>query len=467
MNLSRRHFFRSAAAVAVGFASLRQLTGCEKASSEVSDKSSGPKDMFALPPGFVAKPISVVGREMSDRLFTPGKHDGMAAFPGPGGRTLLVCNHELDADDLVAGPYGKSNQLLKNVDAGRFYDFGSGKRPAVGGTTTLLYNTRTQTVEREHLSLTGTLRNCAGGPTAWGSWITCEETVQARDGDFEQDHGYNFEVPAAATELCAAAPLKAMGRFNHEAVALHPRTGIVYQTEDRADGLIYRFVPRRAPQEAGDLLKTGGRLQALKVRDAKSLDTRNWRQVRVRPGQRLAVEWVDIENVESPEDDLRLQGFYGRGAARFARGEGMWYGRGAVYWCCTNGGKKQKGQVWRYTPSRNEGLAEEDRSPGTLELFVEPEDGNVAENGDNLTVSPWGDVFVCEDNGRGHNKLLRVTQTGKIIEFARNIVNSSELAGVTFSPDETTLFVNIQFPGTTLAITGPWKSLQDTLLNET
>jgi secreted PhoX family phosphatase len=430
----------------------------------VSDKSKEPKDLLALPPGFTAKPISRVGREMSDKLLTPGKHDGMAAFPGPGGRTLLVCNHECDALDFTAGAFGDRNERLRNVDASRFYDFGSGKAPALGGTTTLLFNTRTQTVEREHLSLAGTIRNCAGGPTPWGSWITCEETVQPREGDFEQDHGYTFEVPADATELCAAVPMKAMGRFNHEAVAVHPRSGIVYQTEDRGDGLIYRFIPKRPPQEAGDLLRSGGRLQALKVRDVKSLDTRNWRQVKVRPGQRMAVEWVDLENVESPEDDLRLQGFYGRGAARFARGEGMWYGRGAVYWCCTNGGKKQKGQIWRYRPSANEGLPEEELSPGTLELFVEPEDGNVAENCDNLTVSPWGDLFVCEDNGQGHNKLLRVTQSGKIFEFARNIVNRSELAGVTFSPDGTTLFVNIQFPGTSVAITGAWGSLQDTLL---
>jgi secreted PhoX family phosphatase len=324
----------------------------------------------------------------------------------------------------------------------------------LGGTTTILYDTKTQTVERIHLSLAGTLRNCAGGLTPWGSWITCEESVQIREGDFEQDHGYNFEVPATATELCRAVPLKAMGRFNHEAVAVDARSGVVYQTEDRGDGLIYRFVPNTRKN-----LRAGGKLQALKARDKPSLDTRNWRRTAVRPGEKLAVEWVDLEDVESPNDELRAWGFFKHGAARFARGEGMWYGRRTIYWCCTNGGKKQKGQIWKYTPSEHEGLPEEHQSPGVLELFVEPTDGNIAENGDNLTVAPWGDIFVCEDNGRKEKRLLRVTPERKIFEFARNIFNSSELAGVTFSPDGSTLFVNIQHPGTTLAITGPWETL--------
>jgi secreted PhoX family phosphatase len=146
----------------------------------------------------------------------------------------------------------------------------------------------------------------------------------------------------------------------------------------------------------------------------------------------------------------------------------MWYGNGAVYWCCTNGGKKQKGQIWKYTPSIHEGLSREENSPGTLELFVEPNDGNIVENCDNVTVSPWGDLFVCEDGPRKQNRLLRVTQKGRIFEFGRNILNASELAGATFSPEgtELTLFVNIQRPGITLAITGPWASLHDTVLLE-
>ena len=162
-----------------------------------------------------------------------------------------------------------------------------------------------------------------------------------------------------------------------------PRSGVVYQTEDTGDCLIYRYIPD-AP---GKLI--AGRLQALAVIDHPSLDTRNWEKELVRPGEPLAVRWVDIENVESPKDDLRFQGFDGKGCARFARGEGMWYGREAIYFACTSGGSKKKGQIFRYQPSPHEGTADEGKAPGTLELFVEPNDGDLVDNADNLTVSPF------------------------------------------------------------------------------
>jgi secreted PhoX family phosphatase len=166
------------------------------------------------------------------------------------------------------------------------------------------------------------------------------------------------------------------------------------------------------------------------------------------------VTWIDLDDVESPEDDLRFRGF-ASGAARFARGEGMWYGRGAIYFACTNGGSEKKGQIWKYTPSPDEGKPEESREPGRLELFVEPNDGTLVENADNLTMAPWGDLIVCED-GSEQQFLVGVTPEGEIYKFARNAMNTSELAGATYSPDGSTLFVNIQSPGITLAITGPW-----------
>jgi len=192
----------------------------------------------------------------------------------------------------------------------------------------------------------------------------------------------------------------------------------------------------------------------LKVKAQTSLDTRNWKDATVKVGQTLSVEWLDIDEVESPKDDLRQRGF-NAGAARFARGEGMWYGSNSIYFACTNGGIEKMGQIWRYTPSAEEGQAGEAKEPGKLELFIEPNDGNLVENADNLTVSPWGDLVVCED-GPGGNFLVGVTPKGQTYKLARNAVSKSELAGATFSPDASTLFVNMQGDGLTLAITAPW-----------
>ena len=459
MALSRRHFMRTAAATFAGFSGLHQLLTYAYSDAPSADAVAegfgpllrDPGEILDLPAGFSYRVVSRAGDAMVDALMVPGAQDGMAAFPGPRGKTILVCNHELNPDSS-RGPYGENNGLLANLDSKMFYDFGRGEAPGLGGTTTMVYDPESGHLERQWLSLAGTVRNCAGGPTPWNTWISCEETTQRAESTFEQDHGYNFEVPATLhPENVSPQPLKAMGRFNHEAVAVDPASGIVYQTEDRDDGLIYRFVPRR-PGHLG----AGGRLQALKVRERKQLDTRNWTDRLVVRGVTMAVEWIDMENVESPQDDLRIQGS-SAGAARFARGEGMWYGRGSVYFVCTNGGSARKGQVWRYIPSPQEGWPEEEKSPGRLELFIEPDDGNLIDNADNLTISPWGDLILCED-GPLTQYLVGVTPAGRIYKFARNRMNQSEFAGATFSADGSTLFVNIQTPGLTLAISGPWSS---------
>ena len=232
--------------------------------------------LLDLPEGFIARAFSRTGEKMDDGLWVPGGHDGMAAFPGPNGKTLLVRNHELQATSKNVGPFGWNNEKLEPAAIDKFYDAGSGELPCLGGTTTLVYDTRTQTLEQHSLSLIGTIRNCAGGLTPWGTWLTCEETIQKAEETYEVEHGYNFEVPASTDiKLADPIPLKAMGRFNHEAVAVDPRSGIVYQTEDRSDGLIYRFIPDK-PGE----LAAGGKLQALKIRGIKEADTRNWRNRR-------------------------------------------------------------------------------------------------------------------------------------------------------------------------------------------
>jgi secreted PhoX family phosphatase len=123
----------------------------------------------------------------------------------------------------------------------------------------------------------------------------------------------------------------------------------------------------------------------------------------------------------------------------------------------------------RYRPSPREGQPGEADAPGRIRLFVEPTDPRVMFMADNVAVAPWGHLFVCEDKAKagGVNYLRAVTPQGKVYTVGRqavpgetNVGANSELAGVCFSPDGSTLFVNIYTPGTTLAITGPWARLR-------
>ncbi|MDA0194971.1 MAG: DUF839 domain-containing protein [Bacteroidetes bacterium] len=410
-----------------------------------------PEGIVNLPVGFTYKIISRQGDQMADGLLVPGSADGMAAFQGPDGKVIVVRNHEVTPSDLKGGAFGEDLSLLNLLKPESFFDFGRGKRPCMGGTTTFIYNPQTQEVELEYLSLAGTIRNCAGGATPWNSWITCEEDVTRADDSLEKDHGYNFEVPAQTTpKLFDPVPLKAMGRFRHEAVCVHPENGIVYQTEDKGDGLIYRFIP----DQKGNL--HAGRLQVLALKGLPSFDTRNWQELESKVmeiGKKYIVEWQDIEGIDSPEDDLRIRGF-DNGAARFARGEGMWYGDDEFYFACTNGGKKQLGQIFRYITSPMEGQPVESDQPATLEIFIEPNNANLVQSADNLTVSAHGDLVICEDLPTP--RIVGVTPEGQIYHIAKNVGYKSEFAGACFSPDGQTLFVNIQGPGLTLVINGPW-----------
>lgn len=444
--LNRRAFLATGAA---GLA----LSGLRAASAEPLPPDAGtlipdPKGLFDLPEGFSYRLISEMGQRMDDGLPTPGRFDGMGAFAGPGGRTILVRNHEFWAYN-ENGPFGPKNELLTPAIQAKM--FNSAPNPvAKGGTTTLLLNRDDTAVERIHLSLAGTLRNCAGGVTPWGSWLTCEEPKRSFVNKLADGHGWVFEVPSRATELIKAVPLRAMGRFNHEAAAVDPKTGIVYLTEDHEEGLFYRFLPAQPGK-----LARGGRLQALAVDGLKHSVNRDGA---LKVGAAMKVRWIDLDGVDSPDDDLRDRGA-AKGATRFLRGEGLAVGNGTIWFTCTEGGANQKGQVFAYKPSAAEGQPGEKDAPGLLSLFIEPNDIALLDMPDNLCVAPWGGLVICED-GKGEQFLRLVTPQGRIRAIGRNAhKGKSELAGVCFSPDGRTMFVNIYNPGYTLAIKGPWEKL--------
>lgn len=441
--LDRRSFLRAAAAsAAVGTAAGTLLN----LSATVADADPGrgnnrgttspdnggygpvqedPDGLLALPAGFTYAAFGRTGDVMADGNLTPSDHDGMAAFAGPDAdRVRLVRNHELSPGEVPP---------TSQVGAAAMYD-----PAAAGGTTNLLYNVRTNELEGDWISLAGTTRNCAGGPTPWGSWLSCEETYYTNGA---LKHGYIFDVPADLEGPVDPVPLPAMGRFVHEAVAVDPATGFVYETEDRGTAGFYRFLPTTP-----GTLSDGGRLQMLAIEDRPNYDTRSGQT----PGIPLRVTWVDID--EPDPDDPDPLAVYNQGAAQgaatFARLEGAWFGDGSIYIVSTSGGDASEGQVWEYRPRGSSG--------GQLILTFESPAGDVLDNPDNITVSPSGALLLCED-GSGTDWLRGVDQKGRIFDFGYNQLNSSEFAGACFSPDGTTLFVNIQTPGITFAIQGPWE----------
>lgn len=454
MKLTRRQFTTLATSFAFAGLAHQQLfaaTGGDRKAMGYGHLAPDINGLIDLPPGFSYRIISKFGKKMSDGHQVPDRADGMGCIPLQGNKVALIRNHELKKGHGKYGP-----RPTKQVSDADVYDFRKDGQALPGGTTTLIYDLSSGEVEREYLSLIGTIRNCAGGVTPWNSWLSCEEDVTRAGRGVLKDHGWVFEVPASADGLVEPKPLKAMGRFNHEAVAIDPRTGIVYLTEDRDDSLFYRFIPNIYGK-----LEEGGRLQALALRDHPKADSRNWKNAFWSIDEWRNAMWIDLEDTHSPDDDLRERG-YADGATLFARGEGIHWGDGELYFCCTSGGKAKLGQIMRYRPSEFEGQQGEEAQPGRLQLFLESTDPNSFNFGDNLTVAPNNHLFVCEDQYSSHvtNHIRGVTPDGRVYDFARIRVQT-EPAGACFSPNGSTLFVNLYSPTKTLAITGPWENVSD------
>lgn len=430
-----------------GFGPLRPrlpINARELTETVAGDLSGVP--LLDLPDGFSYTALSITGQAMNDGATVPGDHDGMAAFAGPGGATVLVRNHELSPGENEFG-----NTVGLDAPAGKKWD-----AAATGGTTTLLVDADGKLL-KHFGSLGGTIRNCAGGPTPWGTWISCEEdvSVPTAGNGLQRKHGYNFEVPASARGFVDPVPLVAMGRFNHEATATDPRTGHIFQTEDRNDSAFYRFRPERY----GKVRR--GVLEAMVIDDSRLPRDSNG-AAKTRSGVRhllkqpLAVSWVVIEDVDPPGDTVRGEA-HAKGGAYFRRGEGAFYGNGLIYFVATSGGDDENGQVWAYDPRAN-----------TVALAIESTAASELDNPDNIAVAPGGSLYLCEDGG-GEQFVVGVTPGGRIFKFARNAMlrpdrrgapDNREFAGVCFSPDGRQIFVNSQGVGITYCIRGPWDRLR-------
>jgi secreted PhoX family phosphatase len=484
-NVPRRQFLRGALAAAGAAAALPAMQGLTLLAA--AGRPSAPRGAggygplfpmpdlrdgvarIALPEGFTYRSFSLAGSTMSDDHLVPLAHDGMGVFNMPDGRFRLVRNHE-DRNGPGAGSAATYPATAYDTQAG-------------GGTTTLVINPFTRELERDFLSLSGTTVNCAGGVTPWNSWITCEETnagVLSAGGNptgWLKQHGYCFDVPAEANGLVPAVAVPEMGRFSHEAVAVDPVTGIVYETEDNGGGGgtsgFYRFIPNVKGK-----LSLGGQLQMLAILGVFQYDGRMNQTI----GVPLTTTWVDIDDPNPPGVSATAVFNQGRalGGARFRRLEGCWWGNGAVYFADTSGGNAGVGTIWEFRPSGDS---------GTLTLIFESSGVAELDFPDNLAVSPQGSLLLCEDGG-GEQFMRGVTLDGRIFDFGKNLENDSEWAGATFAEadpawnarairgqhhplggrwDRMTLFVNRQGAtggtnppsegdeGMTFAIWGPWK----------
>lgn len=450
--MNRRSFLRSSAVFGGAFAALGpfQALSARRVLGAAIPKSDGygplvNKGDVWLPADFNYQIISVQGTIMSDGQPTPGIFDGMAAYRGRGGTTVLIRNHEnrersgeqkvltpsaLQYNEAAAGGNTKLEVRRKRA----------GNDPATGQA---LYEYE---VLRDFAILAGTSTNCAGGIRSPQTWITCEEVVKRLNG---KKHGYIFEIDADADGPVPAIPVVQAGRRAHEAAA--EAAGIIYMTEDRSitpDPLLgslgscfYRYIPN--PRGAGyPLAQTTGPLQALKLKDEFHANMDIGRIV----GKAYRVEWVPVPEPDHDDDtDARVDRVPGftpnrvqaqdNGAAYFDRLEGMWTepGESRIFFDTTSGGAAKLGQVWEYHPGRE-----------TLTLVFESSSSAELQNPDNVVVVPQtGHIFLQED-GDGEQFVRGVTRDGAIYDFARTTNNETEFCGGCFDPDGKTFYLNQQ-----------------------
>jgi len=419
----------------------------------VNDQTTG-LPLLKLPKDFQYHSFAWAGEQLGDGYPSPPACDGMGVVKEQNGIVTLIRNHELHGS---SGPIGDPRRAWDNTG---------------GGTSTLEFDTVSKQLVDSRISLGGTLRNCAGGVTPWGTWLSCEEApftpaLKHSGGDLrqklwhlknaEKSHGYVFEVhPEGDPD---PQPIVAMGQFYHEAAAVDPDSGVVYMTEDKEPNAgFYRYLPDVPGQ-----LQAGGKLQMLRVPGHKALT------FNVALNKPMAFDWVDIAEPgqgHSPGTHdgagVVTQGI-DAGGTPFVSLEGCSYYEGSIYFTSKAGGKARAGQLFRL-----------DIANGSLQMIFEATVHDSFTGPDNIIVSPQGSLMICEDRLGMFKKaqyIAGLSEQGGLFAFCqtnpqldlvyaghdlRKTALSSEWAGVCFSADGQWMFANLYNPGITFAITGPW-----------
>jgi uncharacterized protein len=402
------------------------------------------------------------GQTLSDGHILGAQPDGMACFQDAQGRYVLLRNQELGALRFLK-KYGVNDALFKD-----------GKRPVgsynesmFGGVTRVVLDPAklaknfsgsngglsTAVVESQYVLL-GTDRNCAGGEFE-NQWITCEESS-------EPGHGYAFITHRDDSTLVKPRRIDSWGRMHREAVSVHKASGITYMTEDRRDGCFYRFVPKNANDPFGE-----GILQALKITGLKTTDPYPEPKDGVpvksvfKTNQSWDISWVVIDDPSAAKLTCREQG-HQKGATIFNRCEGITQDRAGIWFTASLGGPAKGGQIFQLPHVDGD-------KPQQLSLKYEVTDRSQLSCPDNLTVAPWGELILAEDNYARSpevpTQFVRcMKQDGTIyplLKINEALVSGTragpEFTGACFSPDGKYFFVNVQSPlNITIAVTGPW-----------
>lgn len=368
--MDRRSFLRGAVVAAGGAAALPSVSMVAGATGTTD--GSGPYGPLAgepdangllLPEGFGSRIVGIAGEPIAGTEYPWHVFpDGAATFDDGDDGWWYVCNSEVFVPDGLGGAssvhFDPDGEILS---AGRV--------------------------------LSDTTANCAGGPTPWGTWLSCEERFD--------ETGQVWECDPTGEGEPQAHP--ALGRWAHEAVAVDPEREALYLTQDHPEGLLYRFTPERYPALAAGVLEA-----AIVASDG-------------------AVTWGVVGDPSGTSAPTRTQV---DGATIFPGNEGIWYHDGTIVFTSKHDNRvhaidleeQRHTVVWDGTPDADidAGLPKKEPLAGV----------------DNITVEAGsGDLYVAED---GDNmEVVLIATEGAVVPFARVAApghETSEITGPVFNP---------------------------------